>query len=385
MKLSLLLSLSILSTSGAAPQLELIAKDLKMPVWATSTASKQNYLYILEKAGVIQILNLNTGKILDKPFLDIRDRIKILMNEQGLLGMAFDPNFEKNGRFYINYTNLKGDTQIARFHCDPATATTADASSEHILISIDQPYRNHNGGWVGFGPDHFLYISTGDGGAGNDPKNYAQNMQSLLGKLLRIDVSADKSYSIPPNNPYVNDDTIKSEIYAHGLRNPWRCDWDVETNHLFIADVGQNKEEEINYISAENLSGADFGWRLREGAASTPKKKIGGKPTASQTEPLYTYEHGAGKTEGLSITGGFIYQGSIEALKGHYIFADWINPRLWSFQVEDNKPVHFTDWTDQFKLKENKINRISSFGKDAHGELYLMEHQQGTLFKIVDK
>lgn len=385
MKASLIFALGLITPCAAAPQLTLIVTGLSKPVWAIATPSKPNHLYILEKDGVIRLLNLNTGKVQQQAFLDISAQIKIRMNEQGLLGMAFDPDFSSNGRYYLNYTNLNGDTQIARFECDPKSAKVTIPGSEKTILSIDQPYKNHNGGWIGFGPNNFLYIATGDGGAGNDPKNYSQNMQSLLGKMLRIDISQNEPYSIPSSNPYPDDKKIRPEIYAHGLRNPWRCDWDTETNHLFIADVGQNAEEEINYVSHDKLKAANFGWRLREGAITTPKKKIGGEASNNHTEPIYSYKHGIGKAEGLSITGGFIYRGKIDSLKGHYFFADWVNPRLWSFQVKAKKPINFTDWTDRFDLKKHKVSRISSFGRDAYGEIYLMDHDKGTLFKIEDK
>jgi glucose/arabinose dehydrogenase len=375
---------TLIHSASAAPGLKLIAKDLNEPLWATATESHPRYLYILEKKGIIKILDLKVGKFLPKPFLDITEKIHIRMNEQGLLGMAFCPNFSKGGRFYLNYTDRSGDTQIARYLCNPELPTVADPASEEILLSIKQDSRNHNGGWIGFGPDQLLYIAMGDGGSANDPKNRGQDMKSLLGKVLRIDVSRPRGYAIPSTNPYATRKDIRPEIFSHGVRNPWRCCWDPLTRAFYLADVGQNKIEEINYLPSGKDNGADYGWRLREGHIATPKRNIGGPSKPGHVEPIYTYDHGMGPKEGLSVTGGFVYRGKIQSLQGHYFFADWINPRVWSFKVSDGEATQFTDWSEKFNLKGNKINRISSFGRDAEGELYIMDHLKGTLFKIVD-
>lgn len=262
------------SIVNGVPKLSLVTDGLQEPVWAKTTPHAPNYIYILEKPGVIQIYDKQSQKLLDSPFLDIRSKIKIKMNEQGLLGMTFCPDFNKTGMLYINYTNINGDTHISSFKCDPAVPNKAESQSENILLEIKQPYRNHNGGWIDFGPDRLLYISTGDGGAAFDPKNHAQNLSSHLGKLLRIDVIGKETYTIPPSNPFVGKENAKPEILAYGLRNPWRCCWDKETGDFYIADVGQGKKEEINFIPKGKLNGVNFGWRKREGEIATKKFNI---------------------------------------------------------------------------------------------------------------
>lgn len=380
MKTAIFVSLLACSPLFAAPSLKLVTKGLKEPIWATSTKSAPKYLYILEKPGVIKIFNQSSKTLLPTPFLDITSKIKIKMNEQGLLGMAFSPDFSKTGRFYLNYTNLKGDTHISRFTCDPKNPLQANTASEQVLLKIDQDSRNHNGGWLGFGPDNLLYIATGDGGSAFDPKNRAQDLSQLLGKILRIHVGGPAGYSIPSTNPFLNVSGARPEIYAYGLRNPWRCSWDRKTKDFYIADVGQKLKEEINFVPAGKGKGANYGWRKREGLIATPK--VGADSVNQQYDPIYTYDHGAGSNQGISITGGFVYRGSVSALRGKYFFADWANPRLWSIEVKGGKATNFQDWTAPLNLHKNQIYKISSFAEDANGEMYLMDFLQGTLYKF---
>ena len=374
----------MLQCAYAAPHLKEVTSGLKEPLWATAPKDSSRYFYILEKAGVIKIQDRRTGQVLPKAFLDISSKIKIRMNEQGLLGMAFCPNFSTTGRFYLNYTDLSGNTQIARYTCNPKLPLAADSGTEEILLSIKQDSRNHNGGWIGFGPDNFLYIAMGDGGSANDPKRRAQDLSQLLGKLLRIDVSGKKGYTIPKSNPFISTKGAHAEIYAYGLRNPWRCAWDPKTKDFYIADVGQNKIEEINFQPAGKGNGANYGWRKREGNTANPRNDIGGPNRPSYTDPVYTYKHGVAPTEGLSVTGGFVYRGKIKALQGHYFFADWVNPRIWSFKMQNGKPSQFKDWTDSFKLKEKRLFKISSFAQDPQGEIYLFDHKAGKMFQITE-
>lgn len=383
MKTALLITLALTSFSQAAPHLKEVASGLIKPVWATAPNGSTKYFYILEKDGRILIQDRRTGKILGSPFLDIRDRIKIRMNEQGLLGMAFCPKFNTTGRFYLNYTDLHGNTQIVRFTCNPKLPLKADPSRSETLMSIKQDSRNHNGGWIGFGPDGYLYIGMGDGGSANDPKNRAQDLSQHLGSLLRIDVSGSKGYKIPKNNPFVGHQKIKPEIYAFGLRNPWRCSWDRKTKDFYIADVGQNKWEEINFIPRGKGRGANYGWRKREGLNATPKNNVGGDKPKHNIDPIYTYNHGIKSNEGLSITGGFVYRGKIKSLQGRYFFADWLNPRVWSITVKNGKATQFKDWTVDFKVKNVGLKHISSFAEDPQGELYIISHA-GKMFKIVE-
>jgi len=296
-KLICILATATLSNSYAIGLKE-IATGLKDPVWATAPQNNDTHFFILEKSGTIKVLDRTTGDLLTTPFLDIASQTKVLMNEQGLLGMAFSPDFNTSGRYYLNYTNTEGDTVISRFTCDPKSPLVTKPNSEEILITVPQDFRNHNGGWIGFGEDNMLYIGMGDGGSGNDPKNRAQDLTQFLGKLLRIDVSSEKGYAIPKDNPFVDQADAKKEIYAYGLRNPWRCAFDSVNKGFYIADVGQNKYEEVNYVSLKDLKGANFGWRFREGTAKNPKKRAGGAKQKTHIDPVYEYGRGVGSPQG---------------------------------------------------------------------------------------
>lgn len=378
-----LIAFSALSgISHAAPKLKLIAKGLDRPVWATAPKYSKNYLYLVEKSGRILVQNRKTNQILPQPFLDIRNRIKIRMNEQGLLCMAFCPHFNKTGRFYLNYTNLKGDTEIVRMRCNPKNPTRANIATSERLLLIKQDSKNHNGGWLGFGPDNYLYIGMGDGGSANDPKNRAQDLSNHLGSLLRIDVSGASGYKIPKSNPFRTFPNIKPEIYAFGLRNPWRCTWDRKTKDFYIADLGQNHWEEINFVPRGKGRAANYGWRKREGLQPNPKRKVSGQRPKHNIDPIYTYSHGGGKNQGLSITGGFVYRGKIKSMQGRYFFADWINPRIWSITVKKGRATDFQDWTERFQLRKHQLTNISSFAQDPQGELYIISHR-GMIYKIV--
>jgi glucose/arabinose dehydrogenase len=250
---------------------------------------------------------------------------------------------------------------------------------EEKLLTVPQDFRNHNGGWIGFGPDNFLYIGLGDGGSGNDPKQRARDMSNLLGKILRIDVSNKTGYEIPKDNPFRSEPDSRDEIYAFGLRNPWRCCWDMKTNMLYIADVGQNHWEEINAVSQDELKGADFGWRIREATHATPMKSVGGKKPKAAIDPIFEYDHATGK----SITGGYVYRGKIKSIQGQYFYADWITPKIWSITYDGKKVTEEKDWTQLFAQKGKPIKAISSFGQDPQGELYIISHV-GNIYAIVE-
>jgi len=361
---------------------KLIGKDFKNPVWAESPAEVKDQLWVLEKEGNIRLLDTKSGEKSD--FLDITKHIKIKMNEQGLLGLAFAKDYLQSGRFYVYYTNVKGDTEICRFTAHGEGKRKCDADTRELLLTFKQDFKNHNGGWIGFGPDGYLYIATGDGGAGNDPKKRAQDLSSHLGKLLRIDVSPEKGYKIPADNPFKSRSKAKAEIYAYGLRNPWRCSWDSKTNDFYIGDVGQNHWEEINFMPAGKGRGANYGWRAREGDVKTPKDGVGDKKPKAAIDPIYVYKHGGGKKEGVSVTGGYVYRGPIKSLQGKYFFADYANPRIWSFEVKNGKMNNFEDWTDEFKPKEGSISAIASFGQDHEGNLLVISHS-GKIYQVVDK
>ncbi|KKK75600.1 hypothetical protein LCGC14_2872090, partial [marine sediment metagenome] len=317
---------------------ERIASGLSRPVFVTAPPGDTSRLFIVEQwTGMIKILNLSSGTINATPFLDI-DGLSGA-SEQGLLGLAFDPDYATNNRFYVNLTASSEDTYVRRYEVS-ANPDIADANSATTVMTFYQPQWNHNGGWLGFGPDGYLYVSTGDGGGGYDTGtghtagtgNSQDTTNNLLGKLLRIDVGVgvddfpgdpNRNYGIPASNPFVavsGDD----EIWAYGLRNPWRPSFDRLTGDLYIADVGQETREEINFQSAGSPGGQNYGWRLREGTVQTPGGGGGAKPTGA-VDPIYDYNHGFGPTEGHSLTGGYVYRGPIAELKGLYFFADYVS------------------------------------------------------------
>ncbi|MBK1830540.1 PQQ-dependent sugar dehydrogenase [Verrucomicrobiaceae bacterium R5-34] len=378
------LSLAALGTLDLQAKIgtELIGEGFDKPVWARSPEGVEDMLWVLEKPGVIQMLDTSTGEKTE--FLDIRKHIKIKMNEQGLLGLAFEKDYLKSGRFYVYYTNQKGDTEICRFTAHGDDKRQCDADTRELLITFKQDYKNHNGGWIGFGPDGYLYIGTGDGGAANDPNKRAQDLSSYLGKLLRIDVSPKTGYKVPNDNPFTSNIGAKTEIYSYGLRNPWRCSWDRKTGDFYIADVGQNHWEEINFMPAGQGNGANYGWRLREGDIATPKKKVGGSKPENATDPVYVYKHGGSNNEGFSITGGYVYRGPIKSLQGKYFFADYANPRVWSIEVKDGKSENFQDWTDELKPSKGSLSAIASFGEDHEGNLLIISHS-GQIYQVVDQ
>ncbi|MBK1791295.1 PQQ-dependent sugar dehydrogenase [Persicirhabdus sediminis] len=367
--LTLALIASVTASLAGPIQLKTLSHKFDKPLWLGSPAGENSKVWVVEKEGMIYSYDLATGQ--PKLFMDFTSVIDVQANEQGLLGMAFCPDYSSSRRFYLYYTDADHAVKIARFRAD-ASLMTADAATKEELITIDQPYKNHNGGWLEFGPDGFLYAGIGDGGAANDPKDAGQDLKTHLGKILRLDVSVEKSYSIPGDNPFVNDDKALNEIWAYGLRNPWRCTFDAKSGDLYIADVGQNHWEEINYLPAGSAGGANFGWRLREGLIETPNKKAGGKKPAGAIDPIHVYAHGSAAGEGLSITGGCVYRGKIKSLDGHYFFADYVTPHVWSFKVEAGKAAQLKDWSNILKAENGGLRSIASFGQDGQGELYIV-------------
>jgi glucose/arabinose dehydrogenase len=376
-----LLVLLVLPTLGKV-ETKLLAGGFDQPVWASAPKGATDHLWVVEKGGKIVTLNKQTGK--KTGFLDICKLIKIKMNEQGLLGLAFSSDYLQSGKFYIYYTNNVGDSEICRFTAHGPNMMQCDSATRELIMSIKQSARNHNGGWIGFGPDGYLYIATGDGGAGNDPKNHGQDLSSHLGKILRIDVSTTKGYNIPADNPFIETAGAKPEIYMYGLRNPWRCSWDQKTKDFYIADVGQNHWEEINFLASGEGSGANLGWRLREGILPTPKKNIGGSRPTKSVDPVYAYKHGNKSNEGISVTGGYVYRGPIKNLQGKYFFADYGNPRIWSIEVKNGKADNFKDWTKELKSTKGPINQISSFGEDHDGNLLIIS-LSGNIYQLIDR
>ncbi|MFP3852809.1 MAG: PQQ-dependent sugar dehydrogenase [Anaerolineales bacterium] len=315
-------------------------------------------LFILEQAGLIGIYQ--QGQLLAEPFLDIRDRVVDSGLEQGLLGMAFHPDFSDNGYFYINYTGSGGNTRISRFSLS-GNPNVADPDSEQVLITIQQPFANHNGGGLAFGPDGYLYIGTGDGGSAGDPQGNAQSLDTLLGKLLRINVDGDDGYAIPADNPFAESAEARSEIWDYGLRNPWRFDFDPQTGDLYIADVGQNQWEEVNFEPAGSSGGLNYGWDLYE--ASHPFEGDG----ANTVMPVAEYSH----EFGCSITGGVVVRSpSLPDWNGVYLYADYCSGNLWGLIQDDSG-----QW--QSELLQQTDFRPSAFGTDANGEVYLLDHDGG--------
>jgi glucose/arabinose dehydrogenase len=324
-------------------------------------------LMLLEQVGLIQVMN-KTGAVEPEPYLDIRDRVGSQGSEQGLLGLAFHPQFQQNGFFYVNYTDKNGDTHIARFTA-AGSAVFVDPATEKQLLMVKQPFPNHNGGGLFFGPDNNLYIGLGDGGSSGDPRNNAQSLNTLLGKMLRIDVNSGDPYGIPADNPFAKGGGLP-EIWAYGLRNPWRFSFDAQTRDLYIADVGQNKWEEIDFVAAGSPPGLNFGWKYREGANSY----AGDPPTNLKlVEPVWQYDHG----QGCSVTGGGVYRGSlIPELQGTYLYGDYCSGTIWGLKRgADGK------WQNQELFQSGAF--ISSFGQDLSGEFYLLDQKGSQVLRLV--
>jgi glucose/arabinose dehydrogenase len=387
-----LLTSLILRSEAAAPDLtlELVTGGLNRPVYVTAPPNDHNRLFIVEQhSGRIRIFN-RLSQLLE-PTDFVRVTGLTTGGEQGLLGLAFHPGYATNGFFYVNYTTTGGGAAgrsvVARYQVegDPLTASTAPAASRTLLLTFDQPASNHNGGWIGFGPDGYLYISTGDGGQGDDPWNNAQNRTNLLGKMLRIDVNAagPALYQIPADNPFFGHASFAPEIWAFGLRNPWRSSFDRATGDLWIGDVGQSAREEIN-VNPAGVGGLNFGWRPREGFIQNPRFP-NETPVTTATDPVHDYP----RTLGISVTGGYVYRGqAIPGLVGEYLFADYGSARFWSFRYEGSPRPAVRDLTAQINPGSSTtrpVAAVSSFGEDAAGELYVCEYRNSgaRLYRIV--
>ncbi len=337
-------------------QLVEVAAGLERPLLVTHAGDGSGRLFIVEQGGRISIHRADSAPV---TFLDVSALVSRRGNEQGLLGLAFHPAYAQNGQFYINYTDVRGNTVVARYAVS-SNPDAADPNSAQILMQVQQPYPNHNGGHLAFGPDGYLYIGLGDGGSAGDPQNFAQNPKSLLGKLLRIDVDGPAPYAIPADNPFVQNAAYAPEIWALGLRNPWRFSFDRVTGDLYIADVGQNAYEEVNFQPADSPGGENYGWRFMEGLHAYS----GGAPAAGLTPPFAEYGH----NRGCSVTGGYVYRGSdLPDLQGVYLFGDYCSGIIWT----SYRDAAGTWQTSEFM----RVNHaISSFGEDEAGELYLVDH-----------
>ncbi|HEX2250377.1 MAG TPA: PQQ-dependent sugar dehydrogenase [Gemmatimonadales bacterium] len=353
---------------GTGARLEEIASGLSSPLYLTAPPGDPR-LFIVQQTGVIRVVQ--DGALLPTPFLDLSNQVSV-GGEQGLLGLAFYPDYATTGRFVVHYTDLAGDTQVSTFQVS-ADPNVADAGSEQLILTVDQPYPNHNGGQILFGPDGFLYLGLGDGGSANDPEGRGQNLSDLLGSILRLDVQAGTSYSVPADNPFVGQPDVRPEVWSYGLRNPWRFSFDRLTGDLYIADVGQQRLEEVNV--ATSLEGAgkgvNYGWSIMEGTEC-----LGGGTCnrTGLTLPAFEYRH----DQGCSITGGYVYRGTaIPALQGLYFFGDFCQGWVRSFRYTGGEAGELTDWPG---LAPG--GSINSFGEDASGELYLMG-SAGTVYKVV--
>jgi glucose/arabinose dehydrogenase len=354
---------------GKGAKLQLIVSGLSSPLYLTAPSGDLSRLFVVEQTGGIRIIK--DGALLPTPFLDISTKITA-GGEQGLLGLAFDPDYASTGRFVVHYTDTNGDTHLSQFtvSSDP---DVADPASEQIILTADQPYNNHNGGQVLFGPDGMLYLGLGDGGSEGDPQGRGQDLSDLLGSILRLDVRSTSPYSVPPDNPFVGQAGVQPEVWSYGLRNPWRFSFDRTTGDLYIGDVGQDSFEEVDVAPAAAGSGKglNFGWNIMEGThcynASTCNQ-------SGLTLPVLEYPH----SEGCSVTGGYVYRGSvIPALQGLYFFGDYCQGTVRSFRYQGGSATELTDWPT---LRPG--GSITSFGEDAAGELYVVI-QSGSVFKIV--
>jgi glucose/arabinose dehydrogenase len=346
-----------------------VATGLDFPLFLTAPPGDGTRLFVVEKTGRIRVIK--NGTLLPQPFLDLSGRVSG-GSEQGLLGLAFHPQYAANGRFVVNYTNSAGDTRVSVFRVS-SNPDVADPASEQVILPVAQPYANHNGGMVVFGPDGKLYIGLGDGGSGGDPQGNGQNKGVLLGKILRVDVSGTGVLSVPADNPFVSQNGARPEIWSYGLRNPWRFSFDRQTGDLYIGDVGQNAREEIDVgtTAVQAGRGLNFGWNTMEGLACYNPGS--GCNRAGLTLPILDYDH----SQGCSVTGGYVYRGrAIPSASGTYFYADYCNGWVRSFRYQGGAVTESRDWAS---LRPN--GQITSFGEDAEGELYLMI-SSGKVFRI---
>lgn len=363
-----------LSLDQITLDLQPVAAGLNQPLFATHAGDGSGRIFIVEKPGVIRILR--DGQLLETPFLDIRDRVRSSGSEQGLLGLAFSPDYTASGYFFVNYTDQAGSTVVARFQTSQDAPDTTDPAGEVAILTMQQPAGNHNGGMLAFGPDGFLYIGTGDGGAAFDRFENGQNPATLLGKMLRLDVTSDPAapYVIPPDNPWageeVEDPQVRDEIWAFGLRNPWRYSFDRLTGDLWIADVGQNQFEEINFTPAGSPGGLNYGWPIQEATACVQGGDVCDR--ANLVQPVLEYDHSGH----CSVTGGYVYRGSTyPALQGTYFFGDYCSGAIWAAIPDEGG-----GW--QSAIVHASGLMLSSFGEDEAGEQYLTDIAGGGVYRI---
>jgi hypothetical protein len=364
----------------------IISSGLSFPTFVTHAPGDASRLFVLEKPGRIRIVDLATNTLRSTPFLTVAVTGGTSTgDERGLLGLAFDPGYATNGQFYVYYTG-SGTNVLARYtvSSDPNVANPTGS----VMMSWSDSFSNHNGGWLGFGPDGNLYMGTGDGGSANDPNGAGQSLTTRHGKMHRIRPTvggASPFYTVPSDNPFVGGtNTTDDTVWALGLRNPWRCAFDRQTGDLWIADVGQNVAEEVNFQAAGAAGGRNYGWRCMEGSGSTGLTGCTAN-SPSLTMPIHTYGHVSGTSGGFSITGGYVYRGCrIPQLQGTYFLADYVSNNVWSFRYVNGTKTEFTLRNSAItpSIEGATVNQIASFGEDANGELYIVDHG-GQIYKII--
>ncbi len=345
----------------------LTVRGFQQPLDIQHAGDGSNRLFVVERGGRIRIIE--NDLVLNEPFLDISKKVRTSGSEQGLLGLAFHPGYRENGTFFINYTDVNGNTVVARYQVS-GNANQADPKSEAVLLHIAQPYGNHNGGGVAFGPDGFLYIGLGDGGSADDPKGNGQNLQTHLGSILRIDVDGGETYVVPADNPFLKGEGLP-EIWAYGLRNPWRFSFDSLTGDLYIADVGQDEWEEIDFLPAGSPGGANFGWNFMEGThvfVLEPPESVG------VIAPVAEYNH----DDGCSVTGGQVYRGAaLPEWQGIYLYGDFCSGQIWGLLQVDGV------WQSQSLFFTGAM--LSSFGAGEDGTLYYADYNTNAIYRLAQR
>ena len=348
--------------------LELVAGGFQSPIYLTHVPGDYARLFVVERGGGVVIVR--EGSVLPTPFLDIGGRV-LSGGERGLLGLAFHPRYADNGQFFVYYTNSAGNSTLSRFGVS-ANPDSANPSSESVLLTVDQPYTNHNGGMLAFGPDGMLYVGLGDGGSGGDPLGHGQDSTTLLGTILRVDVDGGTPYGIPADNPFVNDAAAADEIWAYGLRNPWRFSFDRLAGDLYIADVGQNQWEEIDVQLASSGGGENYGWNVMEGAHCYNAQICN---ETGLVLPVLEYSHG----EGCSVTGGYVYRGTaLSGMTGRYFYGEYCVGWIRSFRLDGDEATDPMDHSSDL----GTVLQLASFGEDARGELYIVS-LGGSVYRIV--
>lgn len=348
-----------------------VASGLEFPTYLTAPPGDTSRLFVTEKAGTVRIIRQSA--LLSQPFLDLRPEVSS-GGERGLLSLAFHPDFAQNRRFFLYLTNQAGDVEVREYRASASEPERADPASGRLVIRIPQPYSNHNGGQALFGPDGKLYLGLGDGGSGGDPHNHGQNRSTLLGAILRLDVDAAQPYTVPPDNPFSGTSGASGEVWAYGLRNPWRFSFDRATRDLYVADVGQNRWEEVNVLPFTAAPGANYGWRVMEGSQCFRETRC---DRSGLVLPVLEYEH----PDGCSVTGGYVYRGRrMPWLQGTYFYSDYCGGWIRSFRFANGQATGRRDWTGQL----GRLSNVPSFGEDALGELYVLT-ERGEVLRLAPR